>query len=366
MRVLGTLQAKIAAAYFAYWIRTSYKGIDEKQQKLNETHLKAALELLGGMSYLRGAILKVGQMIANYPSVAPEAFADVLGRLHFEAPPMHFSLLREFTQAEWGSQPEELFDDFETTAFAAASLGQVHRARLKGSRERIAVKIQYPSIGRTIRDDFRNLKAVMFPMRLHGDWDSLKQQFGAMLRMLERETDYEEEAANLALARSAFREDDEIVVPRVYHDLSTKKVLTMEHIDGVHLADFMRSDPPQELRDRFGEKIATASARLWYSKRLLYADPHPGNYFFMPDGRLGLVDFGCCHPFSDDEYDYVLEMEQAAEASPAVLAKALMRAVDLPADRTLDPDHRELIEKVCEWVWEPVRQGGPFDFGDPN
>ena len=113
----------------------------------------------------------------------------------------------------------------------------------------------------------------MFPMRLHGDWDSIKEQFDDMLRMLERETDYEEEAANLTLARSAFREDDGIVVPRVYHDLSTKKALVMEHVDGVHLKDFMRSDPPQELRDRFGEKIATASAHLWYSKRLLYADP---------------------------------------------------------------------------------------------
>ena len=105
MRVLGTLQAKIAAAYFAYWIRTSYKGIDEKQQELNETHLKAALELLGGMSYLRGAILKVGQMIANYPWVAPEAFADVLGRLHFEAPPMHSRCCANSPRPNGGRNP---------------------------------------------------------------------------------------------------------------------------------------------------------------------------------------------------------------------------------------------------------------------
>ena len=131
-RILGTLQAKIAVAYLAYWIRTSYKGVEEKQQRLNETHLKTALELLAGMSYLRGAVMKIGQMLANYPHVAPEEFAGILSHLHFEAPPMHFSLLREFVRNELGGDPEELFDEFETKAFAAASLGQVLPARGAG------------------------------------------------------------------------------------------------------------------------------------------------------------------------------------------------------------------------------------------
>ena len=169
---LGTLQAKIAAAYIAHYLRSGYADADEKRRKLNETHLKAALQLLGGMGYLRGAIMKMGQMLANYPDVVPGQFADTLGRLHFEAPPMHFSLLREMVRNELGKDPEEVFDDFETKAFAAASLGQVHRARLKGSGQQVAIKIQYPGIARTIRDDFRNMKALAFPMRLGGDWDN--------------------------------------------------------------------------------------------------------------------------------------------------------------------------------------------------
>ncbi len=172
--VLGTLQAKIAAAYLAWWLRTGYAAKEKKQLALNETHLKAALKLLGGMTYLRGAIMKAGQVIATHPDVVPEQFADVLGRLHFEAPPMHYSLLREFVRNELGDDPEDLFDEFETRAFAAASLGQVHRARVKGSGQLVAIKIQYPNIGRTIRDDFRNFMALLSPMRLSGDWDNLK------------------------------------------------------------------------------------------------------------------------------------------------------------------------------------------------
>ena len=233
--VLGSMQAKIAVAYLAYWIRSGYTTREEKERLLNEAHLKAALQLLGGMGYLRGAIMKVGQVIASYPNVAPQEFADVLARLQFEAPPMHFSLLREFVRGELGRDPEELFDEFETTAFAAASLGQVHRARLKDSGRLVAVKIQYPNIGRTIRDDFRSMKAAAFPMRLTSNWDNFLAQGEDIERMLNLESDYEREADNLRIARQLFTEDDGMVVPEVIPELSTKRVLTMEYLEGVHL-----------------------------------------------------------------------------------------------------------------------------------
>ncbi len=188
--VLGTLQAKIAAAYLAWWLRGGYASTDKRERTLNETHLKAALKLLGGMSYLRGAVMKVGQIIATHPDVAPEQFADVLGRLHFEAPPMHYSLLREFVRTELGADPEDVFDEFETTAFAAASLGQVHRARLKGSSQQVAVKIQYPNIGRTIRADFANMAAFLTPMRRSSEWGRLKAPFDDVRHLLPPRTHY--------------------------------------------------------------------------------------------------------------------------------------------------------------------------------
>ncbi len=363
--VLGTLEAKIAAAYLAWWIRNGYGPADKRQRTLNETHLKAALKLLGGMTYLRGAVMKLGQIMATHPDVAPEQFVDVLGHLHFEAPPMHFSLLREFVRAELGADPVDVFDQFETRAFAAASLGQVHRARLKGSGQRVAIKIQYPNIGRTIRDDFRNMMAFLTPMRLSGDWDNMKAQFEDVRHMLDMETDYEQEAENLRIARSAFTEDEGIVVPRVFPEVSTRRVLTMEYVQGLHLDKFLSTEPPQELRDQFGYKISVALFRLQYSKRLVYADPQPGNYLFMPDGRLGCIDFGSCSHQSDEDVERLADAERAYfGSSPEVARKTLARGSELTSRQAADEGRMRFLEDWSEWAWEPVVHEGPFDFGN--
>ncbi len=363
---LGSMQAKIAVAYLVYWIRGGYTTRDEKERLLNETHLKAALKLLGGMGYLRGAIMKVGQMIANYPNVAPQEFADVLGRLQFQAPPMHFSLLREFVRGELGRDPEELFDDFETSAFAAASLGQVHRARLKNSGRRVAVKIQYPNIGRTIRDDFRMMKAAALPMRLSSAWDNLLEQGEDIQHMLGLETDYEQEAENLRVARRLFTEDEGIIVPEVIPELSTKRVLTMEYIEGVHLDAFLESNPPQALRDEFGRKIVRSWFRVEYTGGMIYADPHPGNYFFMRDGRLGLIDFGCCRHYSQEEMEYIDAYELAFYTSRQAVRDVAVRGMDFSSADDVSADQVDLCVEWADWAWEPLLQEGPFDFGDPE
>ena len=365
-RILGASQVRIAAKYVNGWLRTCFKGVDATERQRNETRLKAALELLSSMAYMRGSLMKIGQLVANYPQLAPDEFSDVLYPLHFEAPPMHYSLLREFVRNELGADPEDVFDEFETKAFAAASLGQVHRARLKGSGERLAIKIQYPSIGRAIRDDFRNLKALIFPMRLSGDWDNLKLQLEEVRSMAERETDYEQEAENLRIARSAFGDEDGIVIPKVYSEFSTKRVLTMEYIDGVHLPDFLRQDPPQEVRDCYGGKIALAATRLHHASSMLYADPQPGNYYFMPDGRLGIVDFGCCHYFADDDLEYAAQAEALAQASQDMTKELILYAMDARPGQRVDPEHLRLLEEFCDWLWTPARHDGPFDFGDPE
>ncbi|HVS40298.1 MAG TPA: AarF/ABC1/UbiB kinase family protein, partial [Gemmataceae bacterium] len=360
---LGALQAQIFAAYAAWWVRSWFRSAERNEKALLETHLRVGVRLFSGMSYLRGAVMKIGQTLANLPGVVPEEIVDTLEQLHFQAPPMHFALLREHVRNELGGDPEEVFASFEPRAFAAASLGQVHRARLK-SGEEVAVKIQYPGIATTIRSDFRNLFALMTPLRISKDWENLKAQLEDLRRVLEWETDYEKEAEFQRKARSLFREDDRIVVPRIYEQHSTRRVLTMELLGGVHVNDFLAGNPSQEQRDHFGALIVRAWDRLLFAGHVNYADLHPGNFLFMADGRLGLLDFGCVRPFSEPEWGLIRLAMRAIDGDRDDLQRYMKRSVALAEDAAMDPEHQRLLERLIEWTWRPGRCRGPFDFGD--
>jgi predicted unusual protein kinase regulating ubiquinone biosynthesis (AarF/ABC1/UbiB family) len=360
---LGALQAQIFLAYAAWWVRSWFRCAERNQQALLDTNLRIALHMLAGMGYLRGAVMKVGQTLANLPGVVPDEIVDTLEHLHFQAPPMHFALLREHVRNELGGDPEEVFASFDPRAFAAASLGQVHRARLKSGTE-VAVKVQYPGIATTIRADFRNLLALLVPLHLSKDWENLKAQLEDLRRVLEWETDYEKEAEFQRKARSLFREEDQIVVPHIHPQHSTRRVLTMDLLGGVHVHDFLATDPPQELRDHFGALITRAWYRLFFAGHVNYADLHPGNFLFLGDGRLGLLDFGCVRPYSDRDWELIRMAMRACDGSREDLVRYMKRCVALPEDAAMDSEHQRLLERLCDWTWRPGRHRGPFDFGN--
>ena len=361
--LLGTLQAKIAAAYLFYWVRGWFKNADQRELMLADTHWRTAARVLDSMSYLRGATMKVGQTLANFPDIVPDEFVETLEQLHFAAPPMHWSLLREMVYNELGDDPENLFASFETRAFAAASLGQVHRARLKSGHD-VAIKIQYPGIARTVREDFRNLFLFMLPARLSADWENTREQFDDLRMRLERETEYEREAATLHKVRSLFREDDGIVVPRVFTEHSTGRVLTMERLEGVHLDQFLASNPSQELRNEFARKLLRAWYRMLFAGRVLYADFHPGNFIFMDDGRLGVIDFGSMVELDDTLWELFRKMDRPLTTGRRDDRIAALKEWSWIGDDPADEDRVRLTEAFADWSWRARYCGGEFDFSD--
>jgi predicted unusual protein kinase regulating ubiquinone biosynthesis (AarF/ABC1/UbiB family) len=365
MRSVPALTAPVKAAllFGANWASAAFHGGTARQEKLKHGRIKAALALLATMAHLRGLFTKVGQLLANYPTLVPAEVADTLWSLNFQSPPMHFSLVREMFINELGARPEKLFASFDTRAFAAASLGQVHRARLK-TGEYVAVKIQYPNIGATIRQDMANLRTALLPLRLGRDWASLREQLDDLTETLSMETDYENEAQELRRVRELFATDSDFAVPRVYDTFSTRRILVMDYLPGVHLDRFLASGPTQEERNRYGTLILRSSMRLFYRARLVYSDISPGNYVFMPDAGLGLIDFGCSRRFSDEEWDYTRQMHRAVRLGGEALQSAIRRSVTGSATGTASEELMTTVVELNEWTQEPVQTVGPFDFGN--
>jgi len=363
MGLLGTLQAKIAAAYLFYWIRGWFKSAARRERLLAETHWRTAARVLDSMNYLRGATMKVGQTLGNFPDIVPDEFVQTLDRLHFAAPPMHWSLLREMVYNELGDDPENLFASFDKRAFAAASLGQVHGARLK-TGVRAAVKIQYPGIARSIREDFRNFFLMLLPARLSADWENTREQFDDLRVRIERETDYVREAATVQKVRALFREDDGIVIPRVIPELSTGRVLTMERVEGLHLEEFLATGPSQEVRNEFARKILRAWYRMLFAGRMLNTDCHPGNYLFMGDGRLGVIDFGSVVEFDDVLWDLLRKMDRPLTTGRRDERIAVLKEWSWIGDDPADAERLRLMDEYTDWSWRARYCGCEFDYGD--
>jgi predicted unusual protein kinase regulating ubiquinone biosynthesis (AarF/ABC1/UbiB family) len=271
---------------------------EERRREIDrKTHESNALHIFDSMTRMKGAFMKLGQMLSLQAHTLPEPYLRRLADLQWEAPPMHGTLMRMQFRNELGRAPEEVFDAFEREPFAAASLGQVHRARLK-TGEPVAVKIQYPGIARSIESDFSNLKAMLSTIRLS------REQYGEVWSAVEevrhhfhREVDYVQEADTIDEFRRLLRDRDDVRIPRVYREVSTGKVLTMEFIEGRHLREYLKGKPSQDERDALGERLLDLFFRQAFDFGLLHADPHPGNYLFLEGGRIGLLDFGCSKKF---------------------------------------------------------------------
>ena len=358
---LGELSTQVTLAYMALWFRRLFADAPARERYAMETNLRVALKMIHRLGYLRGAATKLGQALGNLPEILPDQVVSTLDTLHFHAPPMHFSLLREVVRTELGKDPFEIFATFDKEPFAAASIGQVHRATLK-SGECVVVKIQYPGIARAVEADLRNFMALMFPMRLTPLWQSVKGQCEAIQQMLPRELDYVQEAQNTREAAALFAPSDGIVVPRVFDDYSSARVLTTEFIPGPHLPEFLKANPAQSIRNAYGEKMAMAWYRLCFAYQS-HADPHSGNYVFMDDGRLGLLDFGCVQHFSADERAQFVRTDQFVD-DPSVLPELLLHGGFATAADLKNEDYLKLIGDLWAWTVAPQRRNGVFDFGD--
>src|SRR5438874_2767877 len=357
---LAYLTARTTGDLLAAQARRKLTGEGARHDDLR----KAGERILATLGELKGAALKLGQALAMDPDALPEEARSVVARLLSQAPQrMEFAQVAEVVRTELGRPPDELFARFDREPLAAASLGQVHGALLHDGRE-VVVKVQYPGVEQALENDLANAAVLVRGFALAGQSLDGRVYYDELRSSLLRELDYVQEAAQADAYRAAAERYPELVVPDVVTQRSSKRVLCLTRLHGQPLLDFIDSDASGEERFRVARLLILAIWGPFYAARLVHADPHPGNFFVLPDGRLGVLDFGSTKRLSEKfatVYRTFLEENAAGRAHPDVgpmLKKAGFRFL-------MDDEEEgfEFCQKMADIVQRPIQQE-TFDFGN--
>jgi predicted unusual protein kinase regulating ubiquinone biosynthesis (AarF/ABC1/UbiB family) len=351
---MGSLASQVGSSYLWSSLRRPFLNNARYEQELLDLHLRNARRMVEGSQQLRGAFMKLVQMLSMREDLLPLEAIYILRTTQANVAPMDYRLISQQIRRELSKSPEQLFASFGTEAFAAASLGQVHRARLKNGTE-VAVKIQYPGIDATVEQDLGNLKLLLRTLQAIAG-DLMRQRidtktiYAELQERLREELDYVNEARNIDEFRRLLADDNSTLIPRVIRPLSTRRVLTMTYIDGYRLADIFGEVADLELRTWVARKYYELVWRQILEFGMLHTDPQPGNYLVTWQPKLGVLDFGSVRRFSETVRRTSLQLAEAIlEHDDRALAAALLKLGYI--DRDQDPAP---MVQVIYILFEPV------------
>ncbi|HJL16693.1 MAG TPA: AarF/ABC1/UbiB kinase family protein [Sandaracinaceae bacterium LLY-WYZ-13_1] len=361
------LSSRVGTSYLGGKLADVFRARDARQEAATDRHVANAKKIVDTMAHLRGPLMKVGQLLSTHAEALPDEYGGILKSLQASAPPMSFATMRRVLEEDLGEPPESLFEDLTHEAVAAASLGQVHRARLPDGTD-VAVKVQYPGAEESVQGDLRNIhfgtkmtKALLADVLGHTRFD-VTPIAEELAEHLLQETDYCREAYNAKLLGRLFAGDEEIVVPRVHDSHSGLRVVTYDWLEGEDLAWALEHEDP----DRRARVVRQLSHAFWYqffAGGLLHADPHPGNFKVLADGRLGILDYGCVKIFEEPFMRGFAEMMHASLAGDEERLRDAFVSLELMDDRE-DDAQLEDMQKIADYFSVGVRRDEVFDFAE--
>lgn len=350
---------RVLISYLWLNLKSKVLGKAYYERKIKELHVKNAARIKARVQELQGLFIKFGQLMSTLSNVLPKEFRTPLEDLqdHIQAKP--YSEIEQTIEQELGQAPHLLFEDFEKTPLAAASIGQVHRATVNGRP--VAVKIQHKNINTIARADIEILTNLV---KLHGyfmNMQGLEHTYQQVRQMIEEELDYSQEATSMQTIQAQIAEAPELQVrvPRVYNHFSTSKVLTTEFIEGAKLGDI------NQLR-QWGLDLEDTAKRLieLYCKMILvdgfyHADPHPGNIFITSQGTIALLDFGAVAHLSDQTKQAIpLLIEALIRNDTEATVGALRKLGFVGPDKASRKYVEEILDIFKEFVQEEVELDG--------
>ena len=313
------------------------------------SHAEDLKTILGG---LKGPLMKVAQFLSTVPDALPAEYAAELAQLQANAPAMGWTFVRRRMASELGPNWQSRFASFSQDASAAASLGQVHRARLPDGTD-VACKLQYPDMPSTVEADLRQLKLAM---AVYARMDNAIQQdeiYKELRERLREELDYLREAAQMRLYGLMLRDQPGVHVPTPLPDFSTNRLLTMTWLDGRPLMQRLAEDPPQEERNRIAEALFRAWYVPFYQFGVIHGDPPLGNYQVRPDGSVNLLDFGAIRVFPAKFVSGVIELFEAVRDNDDDKAH---HAYETWGFTELSREKMDVLNLWARFLYEPLVQ----------
>ncbi len=354
--------AKLGVNYLKHYTKNIVSDAPVSRQQLDQDNAK---DIFDALSEMKGSVLKLLQMLSMEKNFLPAAYTEKFADAQYRTPPLSAPLVVKTFVQSIGQPPSQLFDTFNVRATSAASIGQVHQAT-KNSKQ-LAVKIQYPGVANAIHSDIQMVKPIAFRVMGLPEIDFEKYLQEVETKLIE-ETNYTLELKRSMTLSDQCRHLKNLVFPQYYPELSSSKIITMDWIEGLHLKEFLMTNPPQSIRNQIGQALWDFYDFQVHTLKTIHADPHPGNFIIQPDGNVGVIDFGCVKEIPNDFYTlfFSLVLNETLD-NPKRLQSALLQAEILFEDDTPQKKafYMDLFKENLRWAGKPF-QNQTFDFGDAS
>ena len=315
--------AKVGVNYLKYYGEKMVSSEEDARENLNKNN---AEDIYDSLKEMKGSPLKVAQMLSMEKSILPRAYVEKFSLAQFSVPPLSEALVLKTFKKSFGKFPSETFDSFDTKAYNAASIGQVHKAEKDGKK--LAVKIQYPGVSDSIKSDLALLKPFVIRMFNMKGKTSDEYFFEVQDKLLE-ETDYILEVAQGKEVVEASKNIPNLLFPNYYKELSSKQIITMDWMNGVHLSEFTNINTDQNVANKLGQALWDFYMFQIHNLKKVHADPHPGNFLVSKKGELIALDFGCMKTIPLDFYNPYFELAKAETLQDKALFEEKMFELEI-------------------------------------
>ena len=329
-------------SYLRLYLARKIFGKKYYEKRIFDLHIKNADRVKNAILELKGLFIKIGQLLSILSNFLPDAFQKPLEELQDKIPPRPYQEVEQRIQNEFGKSPDELFSHFEKTPLAAASIGQVHKAKLSDSTD-VVVKVQHYNIEEIAHVDLKIIRKLNKLVGWFMDIKGLDYVYSQIRKMIEEELDFQQEAASMQAISENLHPIEGIVVPEVHLPYSTGRVLTTTWHEGEKIANVPQLDAWQLDKQDIVARLLKAYCKMVFNDGFYHADPHPGNILVKPDGTLVLLDFGAVAHLSNKLKEGIPQVIEAAIKNDNTRVISTMRSMGFLAD---GQEANEMAEKM--------------------